>query len=263
MRRCRALDETLAQAFAAAAEMVPRTTLLRAEQRDWIAKRRDTADDVAAMREAYESRIQALRELADDARSRRDEAVSGPLGQTCIALNQPYDCPVEESGGVGAGLSYQLQDYYDGDQRAVGAVVVVAPANSGKFRPVVWDADNSAHYAAPEIIARPDGNLLVCGGRSRARAIWMRAACIARLMDIGERSMPRVRLEEMAHRLPKGRSVLKGVHPNWKNMTAETPIWRGRDGNCCPSGGSAHATLALQGDRIVLTGLRVSLRPLP
>ena len=237
--------------------------MLRAEQRDWIAKRRDTADDVAAMREAYESRIQALRELADDARSRRDEAVSGPLGQTCIALNQPYDCRVEESGGVGAGLSYQLQDYYDGDQRAVGAVVVVAPADLGKFRPVVWDADDSAHYAAPEIIARPDGNLLVLRGSLEGTGD-LDASSLYRQADGHWREIDASSwLEEMAHRLPKGRSVLKGVHPNWKNMTAETPIWRGRDGNCCPSGGSAHATLALQGDRIVLTGLRVSLRPLP
>jgi uncharacterized protein len=259
-----ALDETLAQAFAAAAEVVPRTTLLRAEQRDWIAKQRDTADDVAAMRLAYETRIQVLRELADDARSRRDEAVSGPLGETCMVLpNQPYDCRVEESGTVEAGLSYQLQAYYDGDVRAVGAVVVVAPADSGKFRPVVWDADDSAHYAAPRIIARPDGKLLELRGSLEGTGD-LNASSLYREADGRWREIDASSwLDEMSRRLPKGRSVVKGVYPNWEKMTADTPIWRDRDGNCCPSGGSAHVTLALQDDRIVLTGLRVSPRLLP
>lgn len=67
----------------------------------------------------------------------------------------------------------------------------------------------------------------------------------------------------MASRLPKGLSVWKGMYPDWAKMTVATSLWREHDGNCCPTGGSAYATLALQGDRIVLTGVRVSPRPLP
>jgi uncharacterized protein len=260
-----ALDDTLAQAFAAAAAVVPRAASLRVEQRHWIAEHRDKASDVSAMRLAYDNRIHELRAMADEARSLRTEVDAGTLRQVCIALHREPDeaCRVEEAGSVGAGLSYQLQAYYQDDLRIAGAIVVLAPAGRDKVLPLLWGAEETAHFAAPVIIARPDGSLLELPASLEGTGI-INAGSLYRQADGRWQEVDTESWQaEMAARLPKGRAVWKGVYPDWVKMAAESPLWRDRDGNCCPSGGSVRASLALRGDRIVLTGMRVSDRPLP
>jgi uncharacterized protein len=260
-----ALDETLAQAFAAAAAEVPKAATLRAEQRQWITEQRDKASDAQAMRAAYDDRIQALRAMVDETRRIRAEVPAGTLRQSCIALQDDPDetCRVEESGVIGSALSYQLQAYYEGDLRAVGAIVILAPAGPDTLRPLLWDMEDSAHFAAPRMVAAPGGGLLELPGSLEGTGNFD-AGSLYRQVDGRWQEIDTASwLNDMAARLPKGLAVWKGVYPDWDRMTAETPLWRTHDGNCCPSGGSARATLALRGDRIVLTGLHVSNRKLP
>ena len=260
-----ALDETLAQAFAAAAAEVPRAAALRAEQRRWIAERRDKASDARAMRLAYDDRIRALRAIVDETRRIRADVPAGTLQQTCVALQNDQDetCRVEETGVVGSALTYQIQAYYEGNLRAEGAIVILAPAGPDALRPLLWDMEDSAHFTAPRMIAVQGGGFLELSGSLEGTGD-LNAGSLYRQVDGRWHEIDTASwLNDMAMRLPKGLAVWKGVYPDWHRMTAETPLWRTRDGNCCPSGGSARATLALRGDRIVLTGLQVSDRPLP
>lgn len=63
-------------------------------------------------------------------------------------------------------------------------------------------------------------------------------------------------LEDLAHRLPAGRAVLKGVVPDLEAMRAEAPVWKEGDANCCPTGGRVDVGLALRRDRLVITRFR-------
>lgn len=55
--------------------------------------------------------------------------------------------------------------------------------------------------------------------------------------------------------LPENREIWKGVafdftNP-WAGYVARTSLWQPEDGNCCPTGGSAVISLAIEGDAVV------------
>ena len=63
--------------------------------------------------------------------------------------------------------------------------------------------------------------------------------------------------DELDHRLPKGLVILKGVYPDYKKMTAETPVWRQEDGPQCAEGGRARIELQWRGERIAVGSVRI------
>jgi uncharacterized protein YecT (DUF1311 family) len=259
------LDDDLAAAYATAVDAVPRVDLLRAEQREWIAKR-DKATDVSVMRTAYQERITALRQATDVARKLRVEIDADALGH-CIALRDDPDesCTVDESGAVDGDptLAYQAQSYRAGDLRTGGGVVVLRRQASGRLLPILWDSQDQAHYGQPGLVASPAGALLQVPGDIEGTGNFS-AESLYRLADSRWRAIDIESWQaDLGKRLPAGLAVWKGMYPDWAKMTVETSLWRAHDGNCCPTGGSAYATLALQGDRIVLTEVRVSPKPLP
>ena len=67
-------------------------------------------------------------------------------------------------------------------------------------------------------------------------------------------------LDTLARRLPKGLGAWKGIYPDYRRMTAATPLWRRGDSNALPAGGSARLRLAWQGDKIVLQSVNVRRR---
>ena len=88
------------------------------------------------------------------------------------------------------------------------------------------------------------------------------AACIRRSMSTGGKWTRWAGRRNWPPGFPRtvrsGRASIR----SW-TMTADTSLWRPHDANCCPTGGSAHVTLALRGEAIVLTGVDVSEKPLP
>jgi hypothetical protein len=66
-------------------------------------------------------------------------------------------------------------------------------------------------------------------------------------------------LEGALARLPEDSGLWKGIPIDFAAMTAETPIWRPEDPNCCPSGGTAILSFAIEGDRLVVR--EVAYRP--
>ena len=65
-------------------------------------------------------------------------------------------------------------------------------------------------------------------------------------------------LATLQQRLPNGLGAWKGIFPDYKAMTATTPLWRESDGNCCPtSGKEAVIALGWAGDRITFASVRL------
>ena len=60
-------------------------------------------------------------------------------------------------------------------------------------------------------------------------------------------------------RLKGGLYAAKGIFPNYAQMTAETPLWKGDDPNCCPTGGYARIKLGYKGQRITFEDVKVTL----
>jgi hypothetical protein len=56
-------------------------------------------------------------------------------------------------------------------------------------------------------------------------------------------------IEELQQQLPAGLSINSGVWPDIEKMTAEVPLYREDDANCCPSGGVAFVRLTLKDGR--------------
>lgn len=57
---------------------------------------------------------------------------------------------------------------------------------------------------------------------------------------------------DLKKRLPPGSEFWKGIWYDMKSLTSHVGIYRKGDGNCCPSGGIAKVSLALNGTRLVL-----------
>ena len=260
-----ALDDALAKAFGDAVSVVQHPISLREDEREWIVQERDEANDAQAMRTAYQNRIDALKGMASDARAVPSEVDAATVHQTCVPVRHEQDetCKVEEAGTVDDGLSYQLQSYQSGDLRSAGGIVVLTSAGAGRLHPVTWDAVDSAHFSAPDFVNSPQGPLLELPGNIEGTGDFNAGTLYHKVDGQWREVDARSWLKTLGTRLPKGLEVWKGVYPDWKKMTAETPLWRPRDGNCCPTGGSAYVTLELRGDAIVLIGLRVSDKPLP
>ena len=57
-------------------------------------------------------------------------------------------------------------------------------------------------------------------------------------------------LKTVADHLPAGGEIWKGVQYDfddpWSQLVARTALWRGDDGNCCPTGGRAEIVFAIE-----------------
>lgn len=257
------LDRSLDDEFTAALEVAPRQAALGADQRQWLTETRDKAPSAEVLRQAYLHRRDDLHVLAEDARSVRAATVAGDWKSRCAALRHESDetCRVEEADGMDGGFSYQLQGYFAGGLRVYGGVVVFADAGA-RLVPVVWDTGDTAHFGKPALVQSAYGKLLELRGSMEGTGNFS-AGSLYREADGRWREIEAATwLGDLAGKLPKGRSVRKGVYPDWAKMTADMPLWRDADGECCPSGGSAHATLALRGGRIVLNAVQVSGKPI-
>jgi hypothetical protein len=67
--------------------------------------------------------------------------------------------------------------------------------------------------------------------------------------------------KDLVARLPAGLAVWKGIWPDYRRMQATTGLYRSKDANCCPTGGTADIRLRLEGNRLVLASLKVGPPP--
>lgn len=66
----------------------------------------------------------------------------------------------------------------------------------------------------------------------------------------------------IAEHLPADREIWKGVDydfdNSWSQLTARTALWRGDDGNCCPTGGYAEIVFTIENDRLKIDEVRLA-----
>jgi uncharacterized protein len=260
-------DEALGQAFTAALAVDLNRRELRAAQLRWLGTRAQ-APAAADMLASYQKRIDALRGIAEQWRSVPKEVAAATAKTSCLAFPDAPDggtCTVQEfaaiAGSTEPALFYQLQSYKDGDTN-VGSGVVVYRAIAGKgatLTPLVALATDGAHYEAPETNTASSPPWLIVPGQMEGTG----HINIESIYLIGKGGLEDVDTEswqqDLGRRVPKGLTANKGIYPDYRAMTAETPLWRSGDGNCCPTGGRAFVTLALAGHRLVVKGVTVKL----
>lgn len=254
-------DERLAEVYASAVAVSLSPSTVRAEQSRWLAQR-DKLTSVDALRQAYRMRVDALAATTEKARALRRDVTVESAGKNCVVPPDAPDdssCSVDEFGVVAGSrdaFRYQLQSYREGELRVAGGAVVFR-SNAGRLTPVVATAIDSAHFSAPAIVQSPAARLLVIPGHMEGTGNFNADLVFrlddGRLAEIDTESW----LGDLQKRLPKGWGAWKGIFPRYDQLTAETPLWKDGDGNCCPTAGRAFIRLGLNNRRLTLVELRI------
>jgi uncharacterized protein YecT (DUF1311 family) len=267
------LDQQLADEYRAAIARGGATAALKSAQLAWLKKSRGACTDGACLRAAYEARIGELREgaaLFPDAGS----AIIGSCASlSATAGTDPTHCRVLESGSFGKlGEAEQRYATYcldapaeEGRSCDIAAVALLSvDARSGKAERWLQRVDAEGlgnHFGKPELLQVKGIQLLdlpvsVPGtGAFNASSLYRRDG--TRWVEVDITSWEK----ELARQLPAGLEVWKGIWPDYRRMRATTGLYRRKDANCCPTGGSADIALRLEGNRLVLASLKVGPPP--
>ncbi|HSI16994.1 MAG TPA: hypothetical protein VK980_04435 [Sphingomonas sp.] len=256
-------DERVAEAYRLALAAAPLPFAVRDDQRRWIADVRDKATTNADLRTAL---VDRATRLTSQAAADRGAARPVPLASIATRCTAPSPdsgtCRVETSGRLaGTSLAWQRRAYSDGETTTAAGVVVYTVAGASA-RPIVWHDEDDAAFEDPALIASPAGTLLDLGGylhgtgNFSAEVVLLREAGAWHQLDTAG-----IDTGLVAH-VPRGRAIWKGVYPDWRHMTVDSPLWKGSDGNCCPTGGSVHGTLKRVGLRILVDRASYDPRPL-
>ncbi len=259
-----AADSELSAALGAALAASPHPQTVRIDQRRWIASARDKSMSPADLLQLYRTRTAALRAVVAE-RAVMDRALDGGMPASCVPLIAVGgSCAVAGSGELdppgGPRLRWRIQRWSEGGQTLAEGVMVFS-GEGATTRLLTWAAEEGAVFDPPALITTAWAVLLDLPGHKSgsgnfsAESLFVLREGAWREVDIS------VWLDQMEARLPRGLGAWKGIFPDWAKMTADTPLWRQGDGNCCPTGGAAHAVLRLDGDRITLVTLQRDNRP--
>jgi len=256
-----AADEALSDVYGRLLVINGDNQNLAEEQKNWL-KQRD-ATPAANLLALHQARIAELSTRLAEATKPIDH---GSLAGACVpipAAPKDVQCKVDGFGKLAddASMSWQLQIYGDPDNLPQRASVVVAgidgqpgkdslvaalytedgfvdqPAGInnafGRFLQLPSEADGTGHFnQGVLLVSTPDG------WRSVDTSSWQNA---------------------FAKRLKGGLYAAKGIFPNYTQMTAETPLWKGDDPNCCPTGGYARIKLGYKNQRVTFEDVKVAL----
>jgi uncharacterized protein len=240
------------------------------EQRQWLGRLGKGEADSATIAAAYQNRLGQLdRQLAwldqiEPARTTTEDAACS----ACPALfDDPAGsvgaCTVSEFGTAGSAgghdFPYGLYSYSlaNGDGPIRVSVVLYERLSDGKLRALFAPQEAGGFFSRPTIFVSSGHTLLHLPGYESGTGdfnlerifIWKASAWA--YFDTDGWHL------DLARHLPKGYEVWKGVFPDYRKMTGTTPLWRGSDGNCCPTGGRADFTLGWQGDRLTVKSVQV------
>jgi uncharacterized protein len=263
-----AADEELGRRFKAALRASLDPAGLRAAQAEWLHSR----DQVASIElaDAYANRRRELdaetaRLLAGQGGRILDEAEAKTVcAPALVDASARETCKVADFVDLGAldGHSFAYADYEYAPGSAGGVpysrMVVFEHLPAGMARVAISpDGDGAIAYQKPRLLHLGARALLHLPAYESGTGNFNRERLFVWRGDHWQDVDVTTWLNEMAHRLPVGLAVWKGVFPDYSAMKACTPVWRTTDGNCCPSGGGADLTLEWKDDRIALAGVRL------
>lgn len=279
----RAADARLRGLERAVAGVTARPATLAHRARDWQrrieAGERDSAGGPTRpfAREdllyEYEDRIEALEEqLRQDRAMRRLEQRRDANGRATTLLPRPADleraclgavlrnCRVSAAGmAIGEDgrtrILWQLQRGFTEVAGVRDGVVLLAEARGG-WRLLGWSFEGHT-YEPPRLIAE-DGTALLhlpgLAGGSGSRNADL-------LYRLGAQGWQEVESESwwdaLPARLPPGLGVWQAVEYDFAEPAARADLWREGDANCCPTGGRAWLDLRIEGQSVMLAGVRL------
>jgi uncharacterized protein len=251
-------DERLAEAYASALAVTLAPGALQTEQSQWLGQRNKLVG-AGPLQLAYKSRIAELTETTGNWRRVPRQIAAESAAKTCVLPPDPPDgsCRLESFGAINEALRYQIQAYRDGDLWTAGGVAIFRVA-SGHLVPLALTAVDTAHFDAPRLAQ--SGHLLVVPGHLEGTGNF-NAELVYRLGSDGQLQEVDTEgwLTELPRHLPKGLGAWKGIYPDYDTLTAETPLWKEGDGNCCPTGGRAFIRLDLKNRRLAIVDVRTKL----
>lgn len=224
-----------------------------------------TPIDPEKVLDAYRRRTDDLRHQAQLWRDLRHAVPAGTLANSCLALpQQPGNCKVSAFFTVEgvASLRYQLQTFPQPPPRDTVVIFASAANEHDEWLPVAAAASDHASFSAPKVVASPAGALLLIPGKTDdaepqdASALYRIAG--GTLEDIDNRSW----LKTLSARLPDGLGLAPGIFPDYATMRAVATITRS-ESTCCPTGGQAAITLAIDNDHVVVTDVTFTGPPGP
>lgn len=189
------------------------------------------------------------------------------LDDTCLET-QLKGCTVMASGYIalehGPRIAFQTQAGFTDEDGVKGGVVLFEEEPDG-WTPFA-SAFDGYRYEVPRLVEHELTLLHVAGvvggsGSHNADLLFAWGDEGAALYTEGWRP---VDIDSwyatVADLLPVDHEIWQGVDydfDDWfyNRLNASTPLWRGDDGNCCPSGGWATIHFALENDTLIATGV--------
>ena len=278
-----AADARLRGLERSAAALTVRPATLAQRARDWQrrieAGERDSAGGPMRpfaredLLNEYQERIEALEEqLRQDHAMRRLAQRRDATGRATTLIPRPADieraclgavlrnCRVSAAGmAIGEDgrtrILWQLQRGFTEVAGVRDGVVLLTEARGG-WRLLGWSFEGHT-YKPPRLIAE-DGTALLhlpgLAGGSGAR----NADLLYRLSAQGWQEVETESWwDALSARLPPGLEVSQAVEYDFAEPTARADLWRETDANCCPTGGRAWLDLRIEGQSVVLTGVRL------
>lgn len=174
-------------------------------------------------------------------------------------------CQLAKFGAIGTfnGHSFDYVRYAfatEGGGSMGGRVLMFERLDGDRLRILFMPENIGGPFYDPKLIRTPAGVLLYIpgfdsgtGNFNRERLyVWRQTEW--RLVDTTSW------LDALTRRLPKGLRALKGIYPDYRRLSATTPLWRESDGNATPTGGRAAIRLGWRGDKIVLKSVSAPSR---
>ncbi|MDP3378098.1 MAG: hypothetical protein Q8S53_07010 [Brevundimonas sp.] len=192
------------------------------------------------------------------------------LATACPSLG-PDACRVEAAGvtlltgdaetGAPARSLYWQQLRTGGEwDMPRAAVILYTPRPDGRLAARTWVQTAIVHE--PPVLVEGQGDLYVAVPGYHDGTGRMNADVLFRWTPGADRPFTQIDItswkDDLAARLPPGLAVWKGVGYRWPALMAETSLWQESDANCCPTGGDAWLSLAIDGDRLVIEHLQVN-----
>jgi uncharacterized protein len=265
-----ARDDQLAERLAVALKQSLDPAELRIEQHSWHERLERRPPAVGALSTAYKARISEIEhEIArlskiEPARTRSEASARA----NCPPLfdddkDMVGGCEVLEFGEIGAvdgnALLYGLYVYHDADDDLIRRTSVVVYERRGDVLRALFAPIDEGGYDVPTIVTSAERTMLQLRGSAAGSGngniervfVWWNGSWA----DLDTTSW----VHELADRLPEGYWALDGIYPDYREMTAATPLWRaGVDAHCCPTGGRANMTFSWDSDRLVIKSLDIN-----
>jgi len=269
-----AADDRLAERFAAAMARTLDPQTLRREQRKWLALTRRQPPVAEYLAQSYRDRIDVFDRLIAELNALEPTRHLAEVAARaeCPVLSNALDplaaltaaCAAAGFGKIGAvdGKEF-LYGLYDSRGRgsdtptSTDIVIYRREAAEGQLYALFAPQSDATFYAEPQILMTAGRTLLHLPGTvagtgylNDERLFVWRAGGWA---DVDTTSW----LDDLVHRLPFGYGAWKGIYPDYRTLSAATPLWRRSDAHCCPTGGRADIAFGWSGDRIVVKGVEV------